>query len=227
MNINWIFLSHQLNEKHFSYGNRDRIHISNPNSIIDGDTSNNTHLSLPTHFGTHIDYPYHFDSNYKNGDNFPPEYFISIKVQIIDKSNSNNAGYYFETKDFDGIKFISDTEILIIKTGMGDHLHEDIYWNDNPGFSPELAAYFKQKMPKLRLFGFDSISLTGRRFRTEGKEAHREFLLEQNILILEDMYLEPLSKNTNIEEVIISPLRFENADGAPVTVFAKICESSI
>ena len=87
MNYNWIFLSYQLDENHFAYANGDRIKITQTNSIINGDTSNNTHLSLPTHFGTHIDYPYHFDNNGSNGNEFPPEYFISKKVQIIDKSN--------------------------------------------------------------------------------------------------------------------------------------------
>ena len=224
MNINWIFLSHQLNENHFAYGNGDRIHITNPNSIINGDTSNNTHLSLPTHFGTHIDYPYHFDNNGKNGNDFPPEYFISKKIQIIDKCNSNNIDYYFETKDFDGIKFISNTEILIIKTGMGAYLHKNIYWNGSPGFAPELASFFKSKMPQLQIFGFDTISLTGRKFREKGKIAHMKFLIENNILILEDMDLSLLNVNSIIDKIIISPLRFENADGAPATVFARISE---
>ena len=77
-------------------------------------------------------------------------------------------------------------------------------------------------MPNLRIFGFDSISLTGRQFRNEGKEAHRVFLVKNNILVLEDMDLSQLVKSAVIEEIIVSPLRFQNADGAPVTVFAKV-----
>jgi len=222
LNYNWIYLSHQLNKNLFAYGNGDGIAIKQTNSIINGDTSNNTHLSLPAHFGTHIDYPYHFDNNGFHGDDFTPESFISKKVQVIDKSNSNNTAKYFEIKDFNGIKFNPKTEILIIKTGMGAYLLKDIYWNDNPGFEPELASFFKSKMSNLRIFGFDAISLTARNYREKGKLAHREFLINNHILILEDMNLSQLHEGSKIDQIIISPLRFEKADGAPVTIFAKV-----
>ena len=99
MNFHWIYLSYQLNENHFAYGNGERIHIALTNSIKDGDTTNNTLLTLPTHFATHIDFPYHFDNSGKRGHDFPPDYFISDKVQLVDKSNSLRTNYYFKTKD--------------------------------------------------------------------------------------------------------------------------------
>lgn len=221
MNFHWIFLSYQLNGNHFAYANGDRIKITQTNSINTGDTSNNTHLSFPTHFGTHIDYPFHFSNKGAKGDDFPPNHFISNKVQIIDKSNSSCIDYLYEKKDFVNTKFIFDTEILIIKTGMGDYNHEDIYWNANPGFAPELASFFKSKMPSLRIFGFDAISLTGRKYREKGKIAHCKFLIDNNILILEDMNLSHLQPGSIIDKIIIAPLRFEKADGAPVTIFAR------
>lgn len=222
MNFHWIYLSHQLNKNHFSYGNGKRIDITVTNSIKGGDSSNNTVLSLPTHFATHIDFPYHFDNSGKQGDDYPPDYYISNKIQLVDKSKSLRNDYYFKKKDFSNIDFISETEILVIKTGMGDYLHKDEYWNSNPGFAPELASYFKSKMPNVRIIGFDAISLTGRKYRKEGKTSHYEFLVNNNMLILEDMDLSALKNNSFIKKIIIAPLRFKNADGAPATVFAKV-----
>jgi len=220
--MKWIYLSHTLSEDHFAYGNSDRINILKSNSIDNGDSSNNTHISMPTHYGTHIDFPYHFDNNGKTGCKYKPNYFISSKVQFIDKSDIVCLDYYYQESDFDNIEFISNTEILIIKTGMVDYIHKNRYWDSNPGFAPELAAYFKSKMPKLRIMGFDSISLTGRKYRNKGKIAHREFLLRNHILVLEDMDLLDVNCDISIKEIIIAPLQFKNSDGSPVTVFANV-----
>jgi len=220
----WVYLSHQLSPNHFAYGNEDSIQIKYSNKIDKGNSSNNTFLNLPTHFGTHLDFPYHFDNKGKKGSEYPPDYFLSNKIQYIELNKRPITDHLIIKKDFTDYEFTPNTEILIIKTGMGEFLEQDEYWNANPGFAPELANYFKQKMPNLRIFGFDSISLTGRKFREEGKKEHREFLIKNNILVLEDMDLSPLNKNSLIEEIIVTPLQFENADGAPVTVFAKINE---
>ena len=42
---------------------------------------------------------------------------------------------------------------------------------------------------------------------------------EEKILIIEDMDLLNLNPGTKVNTVIVSPLRFENSDGAPVTIF--------
>jgi arylformamidase len=221
---NWKYLSHQLSPNHFAYGNGKTIKIEQINSIRNGDSSNNTLLKIPTHFGTHLDFPYHFDENGKKGNEYPPDYFISNKVQIINIDISPIENHLINKEDFTTINFKPNTEILIIKTGMGFLLEDDKYWSANPGFSPDLADYFKQRMSNLRILGFDSISLTGRKYRDEGKAAHVNFLLANDILILEDMDLSILTPETNVEEIIISPLCFDGMDGAPVTVFAKINE---
>jgi arylformamidase len=218
----WIYLSHKLSPKHFAYGNGESIKIKYTNKISSGDSSNNTKLNLPTHFGTHLDFPYHFENNGKKGEEFSPDYFISNKVQFLDLGIKPITNYLITENDFAEFEFNPNTEILIIKTGMGDYLKQDAYWNANPGYVPELAGYFKEHMPNLRIIGFDSISLTGRKFREEGKGAHKSFLIENNILILEDMNLSKLFKDSTIEEIIISPLRFDGMDGAPTTVIAKV-----
>ena len=222
MNYYWRFLSHKISANHFAYGDGKRAKLESLNSIDGGDTSNNSFLSFPVHYSTHLDFPFHFDNNGLKGDDYDPDYFISEKVQFININNEPILNRLITISDFSNIDLLIDTEILIIKTGMGNYINKKEYWNDNPGFSSKLAKYFKGKMPNLRFVGFDSISLTGRKFRSEGKEAHRSFLIKENILILEDMNLSVLKKDDRIKKIIISPLLFVNMDGSPATVFAKI-----
>ena len=218
----WIFLSHLIKDSHFAYGDGKRINIQKTNRINNGDTSNNSFLKLPTHFSTHLDFPYHFSDRGMKGEQLAPEFFLSKKISVVYLNVDNVLNYLVSEKDFESIDLNPTTEILLLKTGMENFIDENEYWSQNPGFKPNLSSYLKNRMPNLRIFGFDSISLTGRKFRDQGKEAHKNFLLKENILILEDVHLSELNRKMIIKEIIISPLRFEEMDGAPVTIFAKI-----
>ena len=219
---NLIFLSHILNPNLLAYSNGDRIVISKVKQIFKGDSSNNSNIVLSTHCGTHIDFPYHFNNDGMCGDEYEPNFFIFNKISYIKLNVENILDYKITIEDIHGKNLQEDSELLIIKTGMGDFLENDEYWNSNPCFSPELASYLKIHMPQLRAIGFDSISLTGWKYREIGKLAHREFLIKNNILIIEDMNLKNLKQSGEIKKIIVSPLRFEKADGAPVTVFAYL-----
>ena len=63
------------------------------------------------------------------------------------------------------------------------------------------------------------ISLTSLNDKEEGKRAHINFLINHDILILEDMNLDPI--NTIPDTIILSPLQIQNADGVPCTVIAN------
>ena len=60
------------------------------------------------------------------------------------------------------------------------------------------------------------ISLTSKRDRQEGKIAHINFLINNEILIIEDMNLENLSSVPS--SVIISPLLVKDIDGVPCNI---------
>ena len=216
------FLSYLLNEKHFAYGNGEKIKIKKTNQISLGDTSNNSNIKIPAHFGTHIDFPFHFDNNSNFGGDYPADKFISDKVQLIVLDIDPIFDKLLGVQEMEKFNFDRETEILIVKTGINKYYNRDEYWKRNPGFSADLADYFKSLMPKLNIFGFDSISLTGRKYRSHGKIAHKKFLIENKILILEDMDLTHCGLKTQINKIIVSPLRFQESDGAPVTVFAEI-----
>ena len=111
-----------------------------------------------------------------------------------------------------------DIELLIIKTGFGNKRGTDEFWTSQPVIPSTLAKLFKMKFPKLRVFGFDLISLTSKLDRAEGKKAHIEFLINNDILILEDMDLRFLEVSPSL--VVIAPLQIQIADGVPCNVLS-------
>lgn len=224
MKNRWIYLSHLLDDKLFAYGNGERIKIKKERNIKIGDTSNNSTLNLPAHFGTHIDFPYHFSNDGKKGEGYSPEYFIVENTNLVDLSNKSPLDRFITIEDFANIKGNKNTEFIIIKTGMNEYRTSKEFWNNNPGYSAKLATFFKMKFPNVRFLGIDSISISGAKYRKEGRSAHRAFLLESGILLIEDMDLSSLDINNKINKCVISPLRFKDMDGSPVTLFAELVQ---
>jgi kynurenine formamidase len=206
-----IYLSYFIDEQTPVYGGtKDTIKIKRLRSIDSGDNSNNLELRFPGHIGTHIDFPYHFSNAGKKLEDYPASFWIFHKVGFI---NCDIA----EVKS--SIKVLpSDIECLILKTGFSVHRGADVYWAAQPVIPAIFADHFKEKFPKLRVFGFDLISLTSKLDRAEGKKAHLQFLIQNDILILEDMNLQQI--NTAPSKLIISPLQIKSADGVPCNVIA-------
>ncbi len=205
------YLSYFIDSETPAYGGKTNcINISLTKSILNGDTSNDQTLELPGHIGTHIDFPFHFSSSGKKCNDYPASFWIFHKVGLLTCNIE-------EVKD-NLYKLESDIEILILKTGFGTNRNKNLYWSNQPIIPANLATLFRHIFPKLRVFGFDMISLTSKLDRTEGKEAHINFLLNNEILILEDMNLEKLFETPN--KVIIAPLQIKEASGVPCNVIA-------
>ena len=218
----WIFLSHELSPALSAYGNGERVDILPGNRISKGNNSNSSVLKLTSHFGTHIDFPYHFSDEGPSGSDYYADDFIFKHIKLIDISAQMVSNYLIDAGQIPIETLGPLIEFLLIKTGFGQHRFSDLYWEKNPGLAPGLAAFFKDKMPGLRAVGFDLISLSSWQRRDIGRIAHKEFLVNHNILVIEDMDLSKVEETTCFETVIVSPLRFNNADGSPVTIFAEI-----
>lgn len=209
-----IYLSYFLNERTPAYGGAEGLVIlENTGSIDKGNTANQLRISIPNHIGTHIDFPFHFSNSGKKCLDYPASFWLFNKVGFLDCSIDEVP---------DAVEKLSkDIELLILKTGFGQKRDSSEYWSSQPIIPVSFAALFRSLFPALRVFGFDMISLTSKLDRVEGGNAHRAFLLEHDILILEDMNLENSTIFENASpQVMIAPLLIEQADGIQCTIIA-------
>lgn len=87
-------------------------------------------------------------------------------------------------------------DMLVIKTDSCHLREKDIYWENNSGFAPGMAAFLRKRFLRLRVFGFDSIALSAFVHSKTGYDAHKAFLDHSNpILLLEDMDLSSIDNN--------------------------------
>lgn len=206
-----VYLSYFIKESTPVYGGlKETISIEQSSSILNGSTSNNLKITIPNHIGTHIDFPFHFNNSGKKSSDYSAVFWIFNKVGFLECSIEDVP---------EMIKILSgDIELLILKTGFGKHRGSDMYWSSQPVIPAKFARLFRDVFPKLRVFGFDLISLTSKLDRSEGREAHIAFLITYDILILEDMDISQLHNAP--EKVIISPWQIDAADGVPCTVIS-------
>lgn len=217
-----LFLSYILDKDSPSYGNRDKLILHKKSSIENGDAANNTFFSSTTHIGTHMDMPYHFHENGQTIEDYPPDFWFFSSPQFIE-INPQNKVVCDELIEKIDILENKNCDILIVKTGSCYHRNKLSYATENIGFHPKLHLNILNKFPNIKVFGFDSISISSFTDRMLGREAHRSFLNpERPIILLEDMDLSNISETTNIKEIIIAPLQIRKSDGIPCTVYAKI-----
>ncbi len=217
-----IYLSHFLNSFTPGYGDRNRFDIIKKSSINNGDVANDSYISTTVHIGTHIDMPYHFYDNGQTIQDYNPSFWIFEKVLLFEVEPKD---FVIKNELIDKLHTIesSDIELLLIKTNSSEFRGTERYSNENYGFDSSLPELLRKKFPNLRVFGFDTISVSSFTNRIEGRNSHKAFLDPQKpILLLEDMNLVDVNKLTKFKKVIISPMLIENCDGLPCTVFGEI-----
>jgi len=216
-----VFLSHPVSEETPSYGNRDKISISPKSFIKNGEGANTSFISFSNnHMGTHIDTPFHFCNDGKKTLEYNASEFYFKKIGLI-KIPCTNAKL-IDVNDLIGFDIDRDIDILLIQTGYENFRKTDKYHNDNPGIDPSVADFLRANYKSLRAVGFDFISLTSWKFRPEGREAHRTFLCsDPSILVIEDISFYELGES-EIDWLLISPLRSTDGNGGPVTITAKL-----
>lgn len=206
-----MYLSHFIDFNTPCYGGKKNVvKITELSSIGKGDTSNSKNLSISNHIGTHIDFPRHFDNNGKTLSDYESNFWIFKKIGFVESDIENFLTKINELEN--------DIEFLILKTNFGINRGTDKYWASQPIIPSNFAKILREKFKNLRVFGFDLISLTSKLDRDEGKRAHQCFLLEQNILIIEDMNL--LNLKTCPKNIIVAPLLISDIDGVQCTVIA-------
>ena len=216
---NIIYLSHFIDSKTPTYGNRTVINIDQISNIKDGDTANSFSFSTSSnHIGTHIDLPSHFFDSEKNISFYNPNTWIFNKIGLIDIQTLSPR---LIDLDVDELNLDCKIDLLLIRTGYEQFRKEDKYWNNYPGFKLSFIKKIKNKYKNLRAIGFDFISLTSPVNKEEGKKCHLELLNpKEEIFIIEDMKLS--AANNHISKVIILPWQINGLDSSPVSIIAEM-----
>jgi len=212
---NIFLLSHILNQNTPGYGGVGGLKRTSLGKISEGHSSNSEEWTFKNHLSTHVDFPLHFFANGKSFSDYSPSDFYFTKTLLLDCPAE--ADEIITPKSFDSLP-LEDCELLLLKTGFEQLRSVEAYWKHNPGLSPDLADFFRDRLPSLRAVGFDFISLTAYAHRSLGREAHKSFLgTNRELLIVEDMHLCDCSQARF--STLMAPFGVENADGTPVAVY--------
>lgn len=219
MKSNYVYLSHFISHATPLYGGASGIHIVPTKQLTKGESCNTLQLAFPNHVSTHVDFPKHFSEGGKSVNDYQPEFWIFHTVTVVDYHAA--PGEIISLIPFLG-KIHSQTELLLLRTGFQRVRGTSQYSTENPGLAPESAQALKQRCPDLKAVGMDFISASSFTKRDVGREAHKRFLLEQDILLIEDMNFENITGE--IKKVLGFPLLVQDADGVPVTMVAEMAD---
>lgn len=200
------------------YGGYYGVKMQNLRSIENGDSANTKLLEFCNHSGTHIDFPNHFSIQGKVVEDYDANFWIFNSPYFIEIEAIDNQIIDLTIEQIHAIP--QNVDFLILKTGFSKFRNEERYWKSNPGIAPELASKLKLRCPNLRLLGMDIISLTSFGDRPLGRISHNKFLIDNNILIVEDMFLDNLISQP--KKIYCLPLLRKGLDGSPVTVIAEV-----
>ena len=217
-----IFLSYVLDKSTPTYGDRNKFNQIKQSDISQGDVANDTVISTTVHIGTHIDMPYHFYENGQTIVDFDADFWICTNPLFVE---INQRDLIIAEQLVEKLNAIEDIgyDILIVKTGICHKRETKDFWYANYGFHKNIYDVLISKFPNIKIFGFDSISVSSFQNREMGREAHKRFLNPARpILLLEDMDLRDLGVDTQLKEVVIAPLRIDMCDGLPCTVFGVV-----
>jgi len=220
---NHRYLSYILDEKTPTYGNRSHFLCQKVASIDQGDSANESTIHTTVHIGTHLDMPLHFFNKGQSIEAYNANFFRFERVLFVELIPQE-----WIIKDnliacLEKVAQKETYEILIVKTGICHQRGTQPFWENNYGFHPLVAEYLRLKFPRIRVLGFDSISVSSLTDRFLGREAHKAFLNpEHPILLLEDMDLTQCDTNTIFLTLTIAPLRIAQCDGLPCTVIAEV-----
>jgi kynurenine formamidase len=213
--MNCSYLSYHINNETPQYGGAKAIDIRQGSSMSEGDSANSTLLHFPNHVGTHIDFPRHFGDHGKTLNDYDAGSWEFIHPFLL---NYDAAEEEIIDLEDELLSIPEETDFLLIRTGFQQYRGQEKYWNYNPGLAPQLAEKLRARCPGLKAAGFDFISLSSYQNRPLGRESHKAFLLNQDILIIEDMALAHITGK--LKRVCALPLMIDQADGGPITVIA-------
>lgn len=196
---------------------RQKLKLKKLKSLRKGGACQKYSIEIENHWGTHVDCPAHFFIKGNRISNYPADFWIFYRPQIIPVEVQ--PGQIICQKDLT-VEIAPEIDLLLLKSGWSKLRGTKKYSNDNPGLDPEFGLWLRRRYPSIRAIGFDWVSLSSYKHRELGRKAHKIFLDPKAqghpILIIEDMFFPKDIKK--VKEVWIVPLRIEGLDSAPCTV---------
>ena len=188
--------------------------------IAAGDPATSSKIACSVHMGTHVDLPAHFHGNGQTVEAFSPDFWFFSSPLLLE---IEPQGVIVRDELISLLECSGDHDLLLVKTGMGRLRHTETYWRENTGFHPDVCDAIRRCLPSVRMFGFDSISVSSFTDRSLGREAHRKFLNPSSpILLLEDMDLSAVNGNSIFEQVVVAPLGIDDSEALPCTVYGVV-----
>lgn len=185
-------------------------------NTIEKDGFRETLLSFYSHTGTHMDAPFHIYADRTSLDALPAEQFVG-KALVIDCCDVGEGGEI-------GMEYIDKTlayeaDFLLFHTGWDKNWGQEKYFGAYPVVSMEVCQYLLDSGKKG--VGFDVIGIDP---VSDGNLTRHKILLSQrDIVIIENL--------TNLDKVgsglftfVALPLKYKDADGAPIRAVAIIEE---
>ncbi|MDD1669673.1 MAG: cyclase family protein [Methanomicrobiales archaeon] len=191
-------------------------------SFGDGHASSSSTVSFNTHSGTHIDAPLHFCPGGATVADLVGAGRVFPSLEILDLHGTGDR--CITPADIGSL--LSPTggaQALFVRTGEWQRRERDPagYVADHPWTHPGVPDLLRERLPSLRIFGIDVISIASPRHRDEGRACHRAFLCgSPPILILEDLDLSDPRLEGHGFSLHVYPWFREALDGIPVTVLA-------
>lgn len=191
-----------------------------------GDPNNAFSVYHHLHNGTHVDAPVHFSPDGKCISELPIEDFYYTSPMLVDVKKKK--GQLIKRDDLEKHEeAISGADIIFIYTGYSD-IRESMpieYVDDFPAFSEQAALYLRDNFPKLKAIAIDVVGVDSP--SSSGFPAHKAFLHREagdatrTLLLFEDVNVKKFAEiNTQVTAVCAFPVRWENAEAAPVTMVA-------
>ena len=217
------YLSYPLIASMPVYGGNADLGLKPVKSIVKGDSANTWRFCLENHWGTHVDCPNHFFTKGQKPVDYPPDFWVFRRPQIIQIQAS--PGQIITQENFPS-DLDSETDLLLFQSGWWKFRGDDVYTKHNPGLHPDVGTWLRAHFPAVRAVGMDWISISSFEHRDIGRDAHRAFLDPDGeghpILIIEDMNLS--GDLSNLKQVWVAPLRIEGIDSASCTVVGFLDE---
>lgn len=215
-----LLLSHYIDKDSPYYIGTSKPSLKPKSEIDAGDDYNTFMICVENHTGTHVDAPRHFVSTGRQISDFDQDELTFKPLLVECKKGSRELVTVEDISSYN----LAGYDCILFKTGFGRFRDSDRnkYLTENPGVSPEVIRWLREKHQNIRCIGIDSISMSRYNDEEIAKNTHvTAFMKDENfgepLLFIEDMKID-VPDNFSIEKMMVVPWMIRGIDSAPCTV---------